>query len=154
MDVIYMLNENDISKFLTQARKCLKENGYLIINTATYQWLYSKHDVATNTYKRYSKSEVLDFLQKANFKVIKATHRVTVLFPLVALAKLVEKLQIFNTRESNENVRGDLEANSSLVNKILTPIMRIENKVLEYLTLPFGSSVFTVAQAPKFKVEK
>lgn len=146
MDILYLLDEDKLFKGLKNINKYLKPKGHLIINSATYQWLYSTHDIAVHTYKRYSKRKLEKYLRKSGFKIIKSTYRVCLLFLIVAFVKILEKIALLFSRKKQANIKGDLEKSSPLVNKLLKPVMTFENLILKNFNLPFGSSVFIVAQ--------
>lgn len=146
MDILYLLDEDKLFKGLKNINRYLKPKGHLIINSATYQWLYSTHDIAVHTYKRYSKKELEKYLRKSGFKIIKSTYRVCLLFPIIAFVKVLEKFMLFFSRKEHAKIKGDLEKSSILINKLLKPVMSFENLLLKKFNLPFGSSVFIVAQ--------
>ena len=142
-DVFYMLHPAGIKEALGECRRCLKDGGHLILDSATYNWLLSRHDLATSTVKRYSAKELSDFLVGSDFKIIRKFHRVFFLFPVTAAVKNSEKLLLLLGSESNG---GDLQRVPSLLNLLLTKIMYFEASVLRFVDLPVGTSVFIVAR--------
>lgn len=144
MDVMVLLNGHNVNESMKEFRRCLKPGGHLIINSATLQWLYSQHDQACNTYKRWSKKEMERFMEDNGFKIVKSTYRIFLLFPIVALVKIFEKKNI--SSDNATNIKGDLEKTSLLTNKLLTPVMWIENFLLRFINLPIGSSHFVIGK--------
>lgn len=136
MDVIAMLSKEDLTKSLIEIARVLKPKGYLILNTAALKQLFSSHDVAWHVMNRYSKNELESMLTKSGYKIIYSTYRIFLLFPAVALFKLFEK-----TKSTS-----DIDKTNTLINILLTPIMKLEFYLLKIMSLPIGSSLFVVAQ--------
>lgn len=143
MDVLGILDDEDIEKSIIEFSRVIKNNGSLIINSAALDWLYSKHDLACNLRRRFYKKELVEILERNNYKIVKATYRVFLLFPLVALVKIIEKIGLSGNKKV-EN--GDLEKTNVLFNTLFPIIMFVENKILQIIDLPIGTSIFIVAQ--------
>lgn len=129
---------------LEEFRRCLKPHGTLLLNVAALPWLYSAHDVATHIKTRFTRNEMRGMLRDAGFDVTFATYRVALLFPMVALFKLLDRR---DPRAEHDSVtRGHLELNNALINRLLTWAMALENVLMRLTPLPIGSSLFVVAR--------
>jgi len=146
-DVLGILPDKEVTKGISDIKRCLKVGGYLILNIAALQSLYSQHDIAIRTLHRYNKKEIEILLDQYNFKITKSTYRVFFLFPLVTLVKMIEKKNI--NKQKFENIKGDVEKTNLILNSLLYPIMLIENLLLRFINLPIGTSLFIVAQKKK-----
>lgn len=149
LDVIGPLTDEEVGQALDQFYRVLRPGGVVICNTAALRWLYSTHDQACNWRRRYHKKELQHLFELHGFKVEYLTFRLFLLFPIVALAKLLEKKKML---PDNHHVTGDLEKNSLFLNKMLYPVMRLENWLLGITSLPWGSSLFAVARKAKSPV--
>ena len=94
----------------------------------TYKEHHVKHEGALET--AFSR-----LLADTGFRPLSVSYRVTALFPVAAARRLL-------TRGRAETDVGSV---SPPLNTILTGIMRLENRTLTRVRLPFGLSVFAVA---------
>lgn len=142
MDVIGMISSNEVPQVFKEFNRCLKPNGYLILDAAALAFLKSAHDVAWSVNKRYTLNELTVVLQEHGFRVKKATYRNFFLFPVIALYKLAKNY----LAKSANRYESDTGNTSFVINLIFTPLMLFEALLLRYIDLPIGSSVFVVAQ--------
>ncbi len=144
MDVIVMLHEIEVKEALLEFKRCLKPSGRLLFNSATLHFLYSSHDVASHVVSRHSKKKLENLLHETGFVLEKSTYRLFFFFPLLAAVKLVQKIGLRSKKA--EKVKGDLEKTNPVVNRILYPVMKLENFLLRWVNLPIGTSLFIVAR--------
>jgi len=143
LDVLGPLTDDEVSRALDEFHRTLRPGGHVICNVAALRWLFSTHDQACNWRRRYHRYELKVLFERHGFEIKFLTFRLFLLFPLVALTKLLEK------RHMTSDIRkshGDLEKTSPLMNTLLYPVMWLENWILRYSSLPWGSSLFVVAQ--------
>jgi 2-polyprenyl-3-methyl-5-hydroxy-6-metoxy-1,4-benzoquinol methylase len=116
------------SQEIKLASKKLNENGYLIFSVPAFQIFYSDFDKFVGHFKRYHKSDFLEFSKKNNLKIIKLVYYDSIGFLFLILNK------IFSLKQSN------LKSKVFLWN-ILIPI----SKILDILTFnTFGKSLLCV----------
>lgn len=144
MDVVYMLTRPRLEAALSGFHRILKPGGRLMLHSATLGWLASTHDEAVATVERYEKTYLEKRLAFHGFTVERSTYRMFLLFPLVALGKLLQKRRVGRT--PREAVKGDVEKTHPLLDALLLPVLRLENWLLRSVNLPIGSSVFLVAR--------
>ncbi|MEI7578889.1 MAG: methyltransferase domain-containing protein [bacterium] len=144
LDVLGILTPADSQLALQEFSRCLKPGGSLILNVAALQWLYSQHDVACHLIHRYNQKEIVAILKKNGFSIKKISYRVFFLFPLVAFIKIIEKFQLKNVKDSE--VTGDLKKTNSIFNLLLKPMMWLEFQTIKLLNLPWGTSLWIVAE--------
>ncbi len=144
MDVLGCLEPENMTLTINEFHRCLKKDGYLILNVAALHWLFSQHDLAWDIKKRYSKNELCEILTANGFTPVKATYRVFILFLPVLLVKLTEALKLKITK--NAVSEGDLKDINPLLNSFFTLCMKMENILLRFVNAPIGSSLFVVAR--------
>jgi len=146
-DVLGILETSDQEESLRECFRCLSPGGTLMLNVAALQWLYSAHDVATHIRTRFSRRHLCGMLQEAGFEIVFSSYRVFLLFPLIALIKILDRRDPRATLDSS--TEGHLEKNSALINPILIGVMALENWLMRAVSLPLGSSLFVVARKPE-----
>jgi len=139
MDVFGNLNDIESDTVLREFYRCLNNSGYLIIQTAAIGGLTSSHDEYWDIQKRYQLEELGDKISKNKYVIIKKSYRHFLLFPMIALIKILNK----NKKELNS---GDFFQLPFFINYSLIWIMRIENFLLRFLNFPIGSSAFIIAR--------
>jgi ubiquinone/menaquinone biosynthesis C-methylase UbiE len=134
----------DVELGFREVGRVLKHQGLAIINLPAYQWLYSEHDIAVNTLRRFNKNEVVNLLAQAGMRVERITYVNSFLFPPAAAIRLLKRRQLGKQAQ----VHSDLTPPHPLINNTLTKIMSWEAKVLAktQFNLPFGLSVLALAR--------
>jgi SAM-dependent methyltransferase len=137
-DVLYHKNIKDDGVLIKKAYKSLKTNGYLLITDSALGFLKSNHDIVTQGRKRYSLSEMVELVEEQNFMVVKASYIFFSIFPLILIKRLILDKITGSPASDDINI-------SPILNKILLIMIFIESKLLQYLSLPIGSSVLVLA---------
>jgi len=125
---------------LREIHRVLAPGGFVLLQVAAYLALWSAHDVATLTRHRYTRDELADKVKRAGFDVVRITYRNTLLSPLAVLVKLLRRAG------ADTATRSDLVVLPRLVNRGLFLLLAFENYVARRVSLPFGVSIFCVAQ--------
>lgn len=144
LDVLEHIKED--KKVVKEAWRVLKQNGYFIITVPAYQFLWSEHDKALIHYRRYAASDLANMLQKANFNIIKMSYLVSFVFPFVLGYRILRKILFPNNKKNL--------AYFSLpkpINNFFILLLKIESFLLQYLDLPFGTSIICIAKKPGLK---
>lgn len=143
IDVFGMLNDDQRKQAVKEFRRILKPNGYLIMQSAAFDFLHSSHDVVTSTVKRFTKEELELYFDSTCWKTVKLDYRVSFLFIPICFLKLYKKIiEMFQKKATS-----DLSyIPPHYINRILTYIQLIENKLFHFLSFPFGSSVFLITK--------
>lgn len=145
IDVLYHTNISDDSAVMRRLLNGLKPGGMLILNLVAHEFLRSTHDIAVHTRERYIRKELCKRLQAAGFGIAFATYRVSILFPFIAVFRLLSRFASCRTAEPGE-VASDVSMPHRMINALLLKTVRLENIFLRWVALPFGSSVFVVAR--------
>jgi SAM-dependent methyltransferase len=128
---------------LSEAYRCLREGGLLVLQVPAFDWLRSEHDDAVWSSRRYGRREVGNLLKEAGFTVERCFYRVALLFPAAALVRLLAR------RRPEEEARSEVRPAAPAANVLLGGILRLESSLGALgLRLPFGLSVFAVGRKP------
>ena len=139
MDVLYHREVSNTALALTEAARVLRPEGLLLANVPAYQWLYSSHDEAIHTARRFTRRELVTLIESAGLEPVRATYWNAILFPAIAVLRLLRR------RSSHED--SDLEGYSdSPVARLLSGILTVERAAMRLGNLPFGVSIFAVAR--------
>lgn len=137
-DVLYHQHiESDI-KVLKEASRVLKPSGFLVVTDCALPFLKSPHDEIMQARERYTKKELTGKIEKAGFKVEKASYVFFLVFPLTLLKRLLDRL----TKSHSSNVSPVLKP----LNNLLLTICNWEAWLLKFWTFPWGSSVIIRAR--------
>jgi SAM-dependent methyltransferase len=125
----------------------LRPGGLLVLNLPAHRWLRSRHDVAVHSSERYALRDVRALLDELGLEPVILSHRLCLLLPLVAAARLPGRLR---PPPDAVRARSDLHrAPPEAVNRALFAALRPENAlVARGVRLPFGSSIFAVGRKP------
>lgn len=137
------------SGVLAELIRVLTPGGRLLLSVPAYTWAWTNFDVVNGHYRRYTRRQVVAAVQRAGVTVERATYAFTTVFPLFAAQRLVTRLV--------ENLRGKpAETPSSnlvelprvplAVERALSGLARVDEKLLARVDLPFGSSIFVAAR--------
>lgn len=137
-DVLYQVDD-DVAA-LREFYRVLRPGGVIVLNLPAYQWLWSYHDDAVQSRRRYARRELLAKLRAAGFAATHATHWNTLPFPLVVLRR-----KLLPAPHGGSDVRFY----PPLVEAAFNGMMGLERAWLRLAgPLPFGSSILALAKKP------
>lgn len=116
----------------------LAPGGRILVTVPASPWMWSAHDVAHHHQRRYTMAAAKQVFEGSGLRVRHATHFNTLLFPLIAAARLVGKL---SGREG-----GDDAMPSPAFNRLLRGVFGAERHWIGRHSLPFGVSIGLVAE--------
>jgi SAM-dependent methyltransferase len=122
---------------LISLRKLLMPNGKIVITVPAYQWLYGPHDIFLHHKRRYTSTELIKLASAANLRVIKTSYFNSILFPPIALIRILQKSLKANTYSSTK-------LPLPFLNSMLRFIFSIERYLLRYVDIPFGLSIIGI----------
>jgi SAM-dependent methyltransferase len=135
--VLYHEWVSDVGGAMREMHRVLRPGGVLLINVPAFPFLYSVHDKAVMTARRFRKREIREVLQKQNFKIRRLTYWTTLLFPLAIAARTL----------GGSKMGRDFETEgASFTQRAFTRIMALELHVLRKISLPFGVALLAVAR--------
>ncbi|WP_322511152.1 class I SAM-dependent methyltransferase [Chloroflexus sp.] len=140
-DVLYHRAVIDERQALSEVRRVLRRDGRLLIRLPAYEWLRSRHDRQVHTRHRYTAGEVDRMLRANGFTVEHLTYALTLLFPISAMLRLLERVL---PEQRNESA---MELPSRPINAALRlPMMLEATYIARGGTLPFGLSIVALAR--------
>lgn len=139
IDVLCQRAVNDDMIALSEIHRILKKDGILLINLPAHDHLRRDQDESAHNRQRYSLDELACKIKKNRFRIIKISYRCSFLLPVIALIALIN-------RNKKKEPRSELKHVARPVNFILYRLLVLENRLMEKLNIPFGSSIFCVAR--------
>lgn len=138
LDVLEHLEHE--SKALLEVYRVIRPGGYLFVTVPACRRLWSGHDIALGHFRRYSVRELNGLLIKAGFRVRNLSYAVAGVFPVAAVYRMLRPKPNCGDAES------DLFMIPRPLNSLLCCLMRIESWLAWRMCLPFGLTVFALAQ--------
>jgi SAM-dependent methyltransferase len=118
----------------------LKPGGALLLTVPANPWMWSAHDAAHHHFRRYTKKQLRELFLRAGLEVQLLSYFNSVLFPLVAAARIVGKI----TRKDS----ADDKLPSATVNAVLNKVFGLEASLIGRVPMPFGVSLVAVLRRP------
>jgi ubiquinone/menaquinone biosynthesis C-methylase UbiE len=135
-DVIEHIENDDA--VLAEMFRSVVPGGGLLLTVPQHPWLWSSCDEFAHHCRRYRAGELKEKVKRAGFTVTFASSFVSLLLPLMMLARLRRRRSV-----NSESVAGWLNA-------ALQSVMDAERALIRGgLSLPLGGSLLLVAQRPK-----
>ena len=121
-----------------QFRRCLADNGWLVVNVPAYGWMLSRHDAAVHNVRRYTTKGLRRLLEAAGLRVVYATYWNAVLFPVMVITRKILPKRGGGSSDVTEYPR--------LVDWLCRAATTFETILLRRgWRLPFGGSVIAIA---------
>jgi SAM-dependent methyltransferase len=137
MDVFEHLDDD--AHGIRESYRVLNNGGILILTVPAFKSLWGIQDVVTGHKRRYSKKEITNELKKLGFDVLKSSYFNFFLFFLILIARRM--IRLLGLKIESEN-----EVNSPLINFFLKAIFSLEIYALNFVSFPFGVSIFCIVQ--------
>lgn len=137
-DVLEHIDE-DVAT-LVAVRKLLAAGGRALLTVPAYSWLWSAHDQHLHHKRRYSKAELRGKAAASGLLIEKISHFNTLLFPLVALGRLKDRLL-------DRSSATGTAIPPAPVNALLSTLFAAERFLLRRGDLAFGVSLLAVCRA-------
>lgn len=142
LDVVCNLEMKDFAKAMSGILSALKPGGVFIFNLPAFDSMQSEHDRAVGIFRRFRRNTLRNELQAAGFDVEKINYRVSCLFPLIWVIRMIKKSKKVDVKEAH----SDLKPLPGPINGFLTGLFKMENVLVQYLPSPFGLSVLGVVR--------
>ena len=124
--------------FLQSIRQNLKGDGMLLLTLPAHQSLFSDWDRRLHHFRRYSRRRIEALLKEHHFHTREASHFFSFVMPLALVRRW--------TGRYDGRTACEFPAVSNHLNRLLLALGRIELNILRYTGLPFGTSLFAIAQ--------
>lgn len=141
LDVVEHIREDEGA--LREVNRVLRPGGVLLVSVPAFRFLWGPHDTALQHFRRYTAGELAALMRRSGFRVSKLTYLLAVLFPAFVAQRLLAKL-----RPNAANPQAQLIRVGRSLNRFLIRLQGLELAVARRRSLPFGATVFCVAQKP------
>lgn len=135
--VLYHDWVKDVGAALGELRRVLRPQGLLLTVHPAFRFLRSAHDEAVMTARRFRKKEVRSLLLEQGFEIRRLIYWTSLLFPVAVAARTL----------GLSKTGRDFHAPQPL-NQLLSGVMAIEWKLLQFVPAPVGAALFAVAKKP------
>ena len=140
-DVIEHCEPEDVA--LAEVRRVLRPGGRFLMSVPAYQWAWSDFDVANGHHRRYTRRRAVTAVERAGFRVDRATYGFATVFPMFAAERVARRLAARRRHGPVDIV--EVPQFPRPLNAALTRLARADRVVLRRGDLPFGSSVILAA---------
>lgn len=130
---------------LRHLRDTLEPGGVLVLTVPAHPFLFDEMDEIAHHRRRYRRDELGDKLRSAGFSVLRLSHFMAPLVPLVTLRWLA---RLAPGRGTLERRRIELSV-IPVLNGLMRALLRLERPLVRAGVLPFGSSLVAVAERPR-----
>lgn len=142
LDVISDAGTGNDAVALAELARVLRPGGRLCLNLPAFRWLAGEHDIAVETKRRYTRSELLALLARAGFVPERLTYWNSFLLPAVAAARGLSRLRGGDASTAH----SDVSVPAAPINGTLRAVTQLESRLLRRVDLPLGSSLLCVAR--------
>ena len=140
-DVLEHIHEDE--KVLSRMYRAVRAGGGVILTVPQHPFLWSRQDEHACHVRRYTSAELRSKLERAGFTVTQISSFVSLLLPLLAVARL-----------RNRNVAGEFDPLEELrmgraANAVLDKVMDLERVLIQLgVSFPAGGSLLVVGTKP------
>jgi SAM-dependent methyltransferase len=150
-DVLYCLPDPEETRAIQEMHRVLRPGGALIINVAAMEMLRGDHSVLGGEVRRYTAARLRRVLEREGFRIVRLTYTNAVLFPVVSIIRLLQRLRGLQTIDET---RGDFTVPPAPINALLSGALTVEAlAVAGGINMPVGSSLLCLARKEAVQVE-
>jgi len=136
LDVIEHVDDDE--EAVRTIHRVLRPGGLFVCTVPAFRFLWSGHDEVNHHRRRYRRTELRRKLVGAGFRIRRLTYFNFLLFPPIALIRLVGRLSGRKGSDFEVPFRG--------INGMLAGIFGAERYLLGVTSLPFGVSLLAVCE--------
>ena len=128
---------------LAEVNRVLAPGGRLLMAVPAYQWAWTDFDVANGHFRRYTRRRAVAAVERAGFRVERATYAFTSVFPGFVAERVARRLRDRKHTSAVDVV--EVPQVPRVLHHALLAATRVDEALLHRVDLPFGSSVFVAA---------
>lgn len=137
LDVVEHLDDDVLG--LREMRRVLRTGGRALLFVPAFMWLWGVQDDISHHRIRYTRKQIVERIEKAGFKVDRATYANFTFFPPILAGRVFMKVTGIKP-ESENNV------NINALNGAFGRLFSAETRWLKRFNFPFGVSIVVVAR--------
>ena len=141
-DVIEHIKDDDLA--IREMSRVTRSGGFVFITVPAYMFLWSDHDKINHHERRYTYRRLKEIIDTCeNLEIVSWTYFNTLLFPLIAIFRLISK-----TKKRNATPKSDFDnfKGGTFSNKLFAFIFGIERRLLRVIKFPFGVSLMVLCR--------
>jgi len=143
----------DETTVLRECWRVTKPGGIMVVTVPAFMWLWSHNDVLNQHERRYTVPELKKKLSAVGWQVPYGSYNFTSIFPLSAGLILLRKLtrtapDMASPHFDDDAYQVEMEPAPSWLNSLLDALGKVEVALLRRMSLPFGTSIITIARKP------
>lgn len=124
---------------LARIHALLEPGGRLLVSVPAHPSLWSRHDELNRHCRRYRRRELRRKLAAAGFRIRRLSYWNMLSFPPIWLLR---RLRLGERK-------NQLEIGGRLAMRLYGAVLRLENRLLQRVSLPMGVSLIAVAEKPR-----
>jgi SAM-dependent methyltransferase len=137
----------DPSQLLDEMYRTLEPGGYLFGTVPCGQWLWGHMDESLGHFRRYSKKSIREAVGNSGFTLISSKFLFLILVvPALLLRAIPFRLGIQDSEQKILETVKNEQSSNAFVNRIMRLLLSIESFTSRVIPLPYGLSVFVIAQ--------
>lgn len=139
VDTLCLQAIHNEARFLGELYRVLKLGGILLLRVPAHPWLLSNHEKYTDIHRRYTKGNLTEAINKANFNIHKISYMNSLLFVPQALRSLKHHLVPTAVHSPSDGIPGWL-------NRIMINTLAAERFILERTDMFIGNGLLVIAE--------
>ena len=140
-DVLEHLDPED--RAVAELVRVVRPGGRLFVAVPAYQWAWSDFDRDIGHYRRYTRGRLVRALRPQGLEVRRASYLFAGTLPIFAAERISRRWRRLEGPATTEPPTV-----STVQERVLLGLCRLDERVLRHRDLPFGSSVVAVATKP------
>ena len=137
-DVLYHAWVTDDRAAVSELARVLARGGLLLVRVPALAMLWGAHDDAVLSRHRYTRGEIAALLRGAGLEVLEQTYANTLLFPVLALRRTLDRL--------TGRHGSDVAFLPAPMESAFLGLLRAEAWIVRRVRLPIGASVIALGR--------